>query len=79
MSTNLGHTDATAPATNADHATAPGKAPARPATTRLRAGLGIAALVGVIATSGVTASLGSSINTVASPSDTTCCTLSRLA
>lgn len=55
-------------------------ATSRQGVTRLRAGLGIAALVGVITASGATTGLGHAINAIG-PNDTTCCavTQSRMA
>lgn len=71
-------------ANDADHITPPRPAAtgtARTSMARLRAGLGVAALAGVIAAGGVATSLGSPINAAASPNDTTCCgiSLSRMA
>jgi hypothetical protein len=85
MKANLNHAHASnadrtapqAPATPRPETARPGTA--RPGTARLRAGLGIAALIGAIATSGVTVNLGTSINAAATPSDTTCCVQSRMA
>lgn len=55
-------------------------ATSRQGVTRLRAGLGIAALVGVITASGASTGLGHAINAIG-PNDTTCCavTQSRMA
>lgn len=63
--------------TTADARTIPSTAAtSRPGITRLRAGLGIAALVGVIAASGATTGLGHSINAIG-PNDTTCCAVTQ--
>jgi hypothetical protein len=46
----------------------------RPGLSRVRTGLSVAALAGVIvATGGATTGLGHSINALANPNDTTCC------
>lgn len=53
---------------------------ARPGLSRARTGLAVAALAGIITvTGGVTVGLGSPINAVANPNDTTCCAIVKLA
>jgi hypothetical protein len=59
---------------NAEQTSCAAPVTTRPRGSRVRTGLGVAALAGVIAVSGgATTSLGSSFNAFANPNDTTCC------